>query len=656
MPIWDESYPALNDDEREELDNTKESYKTEIEDIKACNEHEVKSNGHRNAVLTPVPLPGPHLQELRTRGAGQKAIHKQAQKLKHWFSNAKTKDNNRKLEPFRMWLCSLATLHGAPQRIKLVGMLWCHEKHGESLCLLYRQKYKKDADTDDNADGADGFENKKGEENEDLDEGEDEGVAAQTKLMSVKYKITLPYFKGLTKEEQREADYLQHRHARIELISQCTLETLCTQMQCKGVLILGEIVDSDEEKMFLSIRVRWVTWGAALPPQRRPQRRPCERGRESAEEEDADTWLGQRSDGEDKDEEGQPAPPTPSTPGGSPLLELRHMPNTALRKKLAEMPTPCRQRTIWEFNTLSDSQFQRENWIAENEAALHLLMSKSLSEELGLGKKAGSESILDSGPPVSLQTRSSKHLAAQELPSKELMSAHGADSPPLLAAHAETLTTPAAPNPEGPNPLVDNEPAMEDVHTTGTVIKTVPDSSPKHQLILQTFRMAVEYPGWTAVVEAWHTLEEATGFEVGKALPATNRPEVVKWWVSRGRKDLCMPCKLDEAEKEDERKDFYEGVVKWWVGINPVWRKAGLVKTSSFVETGLKQESQGNLESLFSGLNAGWLAGIAEGAPAWRKLLEDIRWMLEEKHRSLACKRAASPSSEEPPAKHIHTE
>ncbi|KAF8189235.1 hypothetical protein K438DRAFT_1593425, partial [Mycena galopus ATCC 62051] len=169
------------------------------------------------------------------------------------------------------------------------------------------------------------------------------------------------------------------------------------------------------------------------------------------------------------------------------------------------------------------------------------------------------------------------------------------------------------------------------------------------------------HPGWTAVVEAWRTLEEATGFEAGKALPAMNRPEAVKWW------DLRMPCNLGEAEKEDEREDFYEGVVKWWVGINPAWRKAGLVKVSSFVETGLKQESQGDLESLFSGLNGltsviaclwWWhqLAGIAEGAPAWRKLLEDVRWVLEEKRRSLARKRAASPSSEEPPAKRIRTE
>ncbi|KAF8141075.1 hypothetical protein K438DRAFT_1636298 [Mycena galopus ATCC 62051] len=203
---------------------------------------------------------------------------------------------------------------------------------------------------------------------------------------------------------------------------------------------------------------------------------------------------------------------------------------------------------------------------------------------------------------------------------------------------------------------------MEDVHTTSAVVTTVPNSFLKHQLVLQTFRTAVKHPGWTAVVEAWRTLEQATGFGTGKALPATNRPEAVKWWVSRGRKDIRIPCNLGDADKEDEREGFYEGVVKWWVEINPAWRKAGLVTTSSFEEEGLKQESQGDLESLFSGLNGltsvlaclwWWhqLAGIAEGTPAWRKLLEDVHWVLEEKHRSLTGKRAASPSSEEPPAK-----
>ncbi|KAF8198792.1 hypothetical protein K438DRAFT_1583856 [Mycena galopus ATCC 62051] len=153
-------------------------------------------------------------------------------------------------------------------------------------------------------------------------------------------------------------------------------------------------------------------------------------------------------------------------------------------------------------------------------------------------------------------------------------------------------------------------------------VTPIPNSFPKHQLVLQIFRTAVEHPGWTAVVEAWCMLKEATGFQVGKALPATDRPEAVKWW--------------------DEREDFYEGVVTWWVRIDPDWRKAGLTAASSFEKEGLKQESQADLDGLFSGLNGltsvlaclWWWhqpAGISEGKPAWRKLLDDVAWVLGEK-------------------------
>ncbi|KAF8137918.1 hypothetical protein K438DRAFT_1436047, partial [Mycena galopus ATCC 62051] len=86
----------------------------------------------------------------------------------------------------------------------------------------------------------------------------------------------------------------------------------------------------------------------------------------------------------------------------------------------------------------------------------------------------------------------------------------------------------------------------------------------------------------------------------------------------------------------------------WWLQINPDWRKVGLAATvSSFEKDGLRQESGADLDGLFMGLNGltsvlaclwWWhqLAGIAEGAPAWGKLLDDVAWVLGEKQRSLA--------------------
>ncbi|KAJ6471045.1 hypothetical protein C8R45DRAFT_1165839, partial [Mycena sanguinolenta] len=159
-------------------------------------------------------------------------------------------------------------------------------------------------------------------------------------------------------------------------------------------------------------------------------------------------------------------------------------------------------------------------------------------------------------------------------------------------------------------------------------------------------------PVWKAALEAWWALEEATGFQrAGKALPSRRRPEAVGWWVQRGRNIARIPLDLNDDGKDEEREDFYEAVVKWWVEVNPAWRKDER-SASKFETDGLKQESNGDLDVLLHGLNGltsvlaclwWWhhLAGVAEGAPAWRKVTADVTWVLQ----------SASPSSEQPPAK-----
>ncbi|KAF8133501.1 hypothetical protein K438DRAFT_1551732, partial [Mycena galopus ATCC 62051] len=151
-------------------------------------------------------------------------------------------------------------------------------------------------------------------------------------------------------------------------------------------------------------------------------------------------------------------------------------------------------------------------------------------------------------------------------------------------------------------------------------------------------------PAWAAAVEAWHALEEATGFQTaGQALPTAGRPDAVGWWVQRARNDRRMPCRLDDKDKENEREDFYEQVVSWWISLNPAWRKEGLAVAADFdfKKHGLKQISGGDLTGLFPGLNGmtsvlaclwWWyhLAGMPEGAAAWRALLADVTWVLRE--------------------------
>ncbi|KAJ6458777.1 hypothetical protein C8R45DRAFT_843693, partial [Mycena sanguinolenta] len=172
-------------------------------------------------------------------------------------------------------------------------------------------------------------------------------------------------------------------------------------------------------------------------------------------------------------------------------------------------------------------------------------------------------------------------------------------------------------------------------------------------------------PLWITALEAWRALEDATGFQTGgKALPALRRPEAMGWWVQRGRKAGIPTC----LEGDGKREDFYEEVVRWWISLNPEWRREGMddITAARFAEVGLLQNSDGNLDGLNTGLNGltsvfaclcWWyhLAGKPEGAPAWRKLVEDVTWALTEKVRGIHRKQKAPESEEEPSSKHHHT-
>ncbi|KAJ6448523.1 hypothetical protein C8R45DRAFT_850244 [Mycena sanguinolenta] len=183
--------------------------------------------------------------------------------------------------------------------------------------------------------------------------------------------------------------------------------------------------------------------------------------------------------------------------------------------------------------------------------------------------------------------------------------------------------------------------------------------SAKHNKVLQLFTADLAAPPWTAMVEAWWALEQATGFQTaGKALPPRARPAAVSWWVQRGRKDGRIPLDLDADEKNEEREDFYDAVVNWWVQVNPAWWKEDERTATKFEEHGLKQDSEPDLDGLLPGLNGltsmlaclwWWhrLAGIPEGTLLWQRLVADVTWVLTEKNRALNSKRGASIPSEE---------
>ncbi|KAJ7707272.1 hypothetical protein B0H14DRAFT_2415515 [Mycena olivaceomarginata] len=187
----------------------------------------------------------------------------------------------------------------------------------------------------------------------------------------------------------------------------------------------------------------------------------------------------------------------------------------------------------------------------------------------------------------------------------------------------------------------------------------------KHQAVLGLFQSEVVLPAWVAAVQAWRALEAATGFQAGgKALPTAGRPKAVHWWISRARKTSNIPAGIDGDD--DEREDFYAEVTSWWIKVNPAWRKEGVAGVEDWEAHGLKREDGGDLNALPAGLNGltsmmaclWWWYRIArtpEGQPGWSQLVADLVWILTEKTRAISGKRAASNSSEEPPAKRART-
>ncbi|KAJ7828210.1 hypothetical protein B0H14DRAFT_1219355 [Mycena olivaceomarginata] len=223
FPEWDTKYPKLDSEElKEELEEEERLHKEETERVKVANQEEAKRRGRRKAVLQAYPATGARLNELRARAADQT-------KLKGWFSNAKTKEKTRKIEPFRAWLASLTALRGAPRHMQMPWVLWKDPTHGEVLRARYRTEFGKDADDEeDDVNELDGFEKEDGDDVE-----EDTPTRAQT--LNCKRRLALTYFDELGEEEQarmqaeREKDFTGRRDAYERTLNgetECSAEEL----------------------------------------------------------------------------------------------------------------------------------------------------------------------------------------------------------------------------------------------------------------------------------------------------------------------------------------------------------------------------------------------------------------------------------------------
>ncbi|KAF7361557.1 hypothetical protein MSAN_01189300 [Mycena sanguinolenta] len=445
-------------------------------------------------------------------------------------------------------------------------------------------------------------------------------------------------------------------------------------------------------------------------------------------EDEGEPW-GSDQGGSDADNEEEGCAPTTSTP--LLLPQLTRAPNTPLREKLAAMPTPLRHRRVHEINWLSDYEFMREKNIARNEALIRSILPQPLSVALGLKKKPGpsdpdapqpprrASSRLagacphaitdDGGARVACNGADGARDATDNSPRSDSASGAAPDDAPVDDAPFNDAPTERDMPPYAPPQELD-QPADDAAATTDTptnaqtehaplagsivrpsvppvaVLSSSPSPSPspspsrsasppatatpsaKHKMVLELFTTETAASAWTAVVKAWWALETATGFQTaGKALSSRARPPAVAWWVQRGRKDGRIPLDLDDDGKQDDREDFYDAMVKWWVDINPAWRKGDKYTATRFQEHRLKQDSEPELDALLPGLNGltsvlaclwWWhrLAGVVEGTPAWQKLTADLTWVLTEKQRALNLKRSASTSCEEHGAKRARLE
>jgi hypothetical protein len=231
-PDWDGAYPALDSDElRQELADLEIEYNEETEGVKSRNKAAIKKKTRRTAKLEKLPATSARLDELRARGSSHEVCSSGLwltvslteilvlQKVKRWFSYAKTKDKNRKTEPFRAWLGRLATVHHKPRRLHLPWLLWQHEKQGQALRALYRQKYNADTDeegVDEDGDGEDGEDGEDGGDEQDDDEKQ-VGAKGRSEMLNRRYALGKAFFDGLTQEEQEEMQELRENQFKERL-------------------------------------------------------------------------------------------------------------------------------------------------------------------------------------------------------------------------------------------------------------------------------------------------------------------------------------------------------------------------------------------------------------------------------------------------------
>ncbi|KAJ7821080.1 hypothetical protein B0H14DRAFT_2599446 [Mycena olivaceomarginata] len=246
-PEWDGAYPELNTDElRQELEDAEKKFLKATAHVKKKNLAATKGKSRRKAKLTKLPSPSTRLNELRARGSDHagRAIPRVActSYKPPWGSSAhanavgccgSTRSTAKRCGPFtgRSTTSTPTTRGGGGSAGRRRGGGW----GGGASAGRGRERGENEGEGKGKGKGK--GENEGENRGEGEGEGENEGDADDQE-------------EGGVKKQPLAAEPMP------KTVAERTLEVLGAQMQCKGLILLGEIVvgeEGDEDEVFLSM-------------------------------------------------------------------------------------------------------------------------------------------------------------------------------------------------------------------------------------------------------------------------------------------------------------------------------------------------------------------------------------------------------------------
>ena len=115
----------------------------------------------------------------------------------------------------------------------------------------------------------------------------------------------------------------------------------------------------------------------------------------------------------------------------------------------------------------------------------------------------------------------------------------------------------------------------------------------------------VKEPGFHALLKNYIKFEHANNSHIRGMFPTGYRPNAIGWWTGCARPSRLPPF--------DSLKSFADGIVTWWISLQPAWRK---------IQPGQTSCVGGNWECLYQpGING--LLNIVILAHWWARILEE---------------------------------